>query len=144
MNWKFNEPGEVIFKKDEPIFSFFPINLDYVESFSTEVDKIYFDKDLSKDKSIGSPFFLDEKKDCVRNFKNVGILLSHGYKSAPMEVLSLGEFLNDSGYKVYGVRLLGHGTAPINLKNVSWHDWYDSMQRGYAALSNICEKIIIH
>lgn len=37
-NWKFVEPGEVIFEKDEVMFSFFPINLDYVESFETNVD----------------------------------------------------------------------------------------------------------
>lgn len=37
-NWMFNEPGEVTFMKGEPMFSFFPINLDYVESFETNVD----------------------------------------------------------------------------------------------------------
>jgi hypothetical protein len=39
-NWKFFEPGEVIFEKDEPIFSFFPINLDYIESFDAQIGKI--------------------------------------------------------------------------------------------------------
>ena len=53
------------------------------------------------------------------------------------------KFLNDSGIKTYSVRLKGHGTAPIDLKNYSWFDWYESLQRGYCALSNVCSKIII-
>lgn len=33
MNWKFEEPGEIFFEKDEIMFSFFPIDLNYIESF---------------------------------------------------------------------------------------------------------------
>ncbi len=29
------------------------------------------------------------------------------------------------------------------MKDVTWEDWYTSMQRGYAALQNICAKIVI-
>jgi Family of unknown function (DUF6065) len=47
-NWIFNEPGEVVFEKGEPMFSFFPINLDYVESFSTEVDYIVNDPEFKE------------------------------------------------------------------------------------------------
>lgn len=45
-NWMFNEPGEVVFSKNEPMFSFFPINLDYIESFSTEVAFLEDNHDL--------------------------------------------------------------------------------------------------
>jgi hypothetical protein len=47
-NWMFNEPGEVVFRKGEPMFSFFPINLDYVESFETDVDFIKNDPEFDK------------------------------------------------------------------------------------------------
>ena len=67
----------------------------------------------------------------------------HGYKSAPKEVEELAKFLNGSGIKTYSVRLKGHGTAPIDIKNYSWFDWYESMQRGYCALSNICSQVAI-
>lgn len=43
MNYKFYEPGEVIFEKGTPLFSFFPINLNYIESFNTEIDYIQND-----------------------------------------------------------------------------------------------------
>ena len=33
MNWKFENPGSVTFKKGEPLFSFFPVDLNYIESF---------------------------------------------------------------------------------------------------------------
>jgi hypothetical protein len=35
MNWKFEKPGTVTFKKGEPLFSFFPVDLNYLESFET-------------------------------------------------------------------------------------------------------------
>jgi esterase/lipase/1-acyl-sn-glycerol-3-phosphate acyltransferase len=105
--------------------------------------QIYFDKNFSKDKKVGTPFFFDHKDEENLSSEKIGILICHGYKSAPMEVKALGEFLNKSGYKTYGVRLAGHGTAPINLKETNWLDWYNSAQRGYAALKNICDKIFL-
>ncbi len=103
----------------------------------------YFDKNFSKDKSVGRPFFLSSDVKASKNIKQTGILISHGYKSAPKEVESLAKFLSGFGFNIYAVRLKGHGTAPVNLKDVSWNDWYYSMQRGYAALRNVCNKIII-
>lgn len=113
-----------------------------LEIFETDYS-IYFDEKFSKDKSVGAPFFLDTRTKNSARVNSVGILISHGYKSAPKEVEPLANFLNGFGFKVYATRLKGHGTAPINLKDASWQDWYYSMQRGYAALYNICSKIII-
>jgi esterase/lipase/1-acyl-sn-glycerol-3-phosphate acyltransferase len=113
-----------------------------LEIFNSDYE-IYFDKKFSKPKEIGSPFFLDAKSKDFLKVKKVGILVSHGYKSAPAEVLALGKYFNSLGFKVYGSRLKGHGTSPSNLKDVTWEDWYYGMQRGYAALHNICSKIVI-
>jgi 1-acyl-sn-glycerol-3-phosphate acyltransferase len=113
-----------------------------LESFNTDYD-IYFDEKFSKDKSVGSPFFLDSRCKNSPRISRVGVVITHGYKSAPQEIESLAQFINGFGFKVYGVRLKGHGTAPINMKDVTWEDWYCSVQRGYAALENICSKIIL-
>lgn len=113
-----------------------------LEIFNSDYE-IYFDAKFSKDKSVGSPFFIDSRAKVSSQVRGVGVLVSHGYKSAPKEVEALSQFLNGFGFKVYGTRMKGHGTAPINLKDVTWEDWYCGMQRGYAALQNICSKIVI-
>jgi esterase/lipase len=113
-----------------------------LENFNSDYE-IYFNENFSKDRSVGSPFFLDAEAENFARVGQTGILVSHGYKSAPKEVEPLAKFLNGFGYKIYGTRLKGHGTAPINMKDVSFEGWYEGMQRGYAALRNICAKIVI-
>lgn len=113
-----------------------------LEIFKTDYE-IHFDEKFSKDKSVGSPFFLDSRSKVSPRVRAVGILISHGYKSAPQEVEPLAQFLNGFGFKIYATRLRGHGTAPADLRNVTWEEWYSSFQRGYAALHNICSKIVI-
>ena len=105
--------------------------------------EIYFDKNFSKDKSVGMPFFLNSHIKTSSKIRKIGILICHGYKSSPQEVAALANFFNGFGFKVYVVRLKGHGTSPVNMKDVTWHDWYDSMQRGYAILRSICSKVIV-
>ena len=102
-----------------------------------------FDKNFSKDKSIGAPIFSNIEAKSLKNIQNFGVVLVHGYKSAPKEVEDLAKFLNSHGIMTYSVRLQGHGTAPIDMKNYSWFDWYESVQRGYCALSNICSKVAV-
>lgn len=97
----------------------------------------YYDEELSKPEQIGAPFYLQPGKS------RVGVLLCHGYLSVPQEVRVLGEYLAKFGYTVYGPRLKGHGTSPYNLADVTWNDWYESFNRGYAVLRNACERIII-
>ena len=95
-----------------------------------------YDQNFSKDKIIGSPKFSN-------NTNNLGVLLVHGYKSAPKEVEDLANYLKNLNITTYCVRLDGHGTAPIDLKNKTWFDWYKSVNRGYGVLNNICDKIAI-
>lgn len=117
----------------------------------------YFDEDVSKEKSVGSPFFLNASRPTVcskasspisdieaKSRKDTGVLIIHGYKSAPKEIEALSKYLNDLGFNIYAARMRGHGTAPINMQNVTWEeDWYYSTNRGYAALQNISKKIVI-
>ena len=51
----------------------------------------YYDSELSKDKSIGRPYFLDAGPG------SKGVLLSHGYLGAPEEVRPLAEHLHAAG-----------------------------------------------
>lgn len=91
----------------------------------------------SKPKEIGSPFILYNS-----NF-TTGILFSHGYKSAPAEIESLGRYLHERGYNFYGVRLKGHGTVSEDLRDSTYQQWCDSYERGYAALRQVSSKIIL-
>ena len=107
-----------------------------LDSFQSEYQK-YYDPSKSKPKEIGSPFLLRSSKS------SIGIVLSHGFLSAPEEIRPLAEYLNHLGYTVYGVRLSGHGTSPVNLTTSKWQDWYHSYLQGYAVLKNCCDHIIL-
>ena len=113
-----------------------------LETFNRDYE-INYDKNFSKDKSIGKPFFLDSREKASARVRCSSILLIHGYKSAPKEVEAMANFLNGFGLKVYAVRLRGHGTAPSDMKNITWQDWYDSVQRGYSALKNVSSRVMI-
>ena len=97
----------------------------------------YYDSKLSKNKDLACPLFLDGSN------QNVAILLVHGYQSSPKEVEHLAVYLNKLGFKTYSVRLRGHGTSPINMKDITWQDWQESVQRGYAILRSVCPNIVI-
>jgi len=97
----------------------------------------YFDENFSKNQLVGSP------SSNVSFQSNYAVILVHGYKSAPKEMQDLANFFNDNQISTYNVRLKGHGTAPINLQNCEWIDWYQSLQRGYCALSNKFENLVI-
>lgn len=105
--------------------------------------QIYFDKNFSKNREIGRPYYLPCNIKAAAKIKKIGILICHGYKSSPKEVEALARFFNGFGFKVYAVRLKGHGTSPVNLKDTTWRDWYDSVQRGYAILRTNCSKVIL-
>ena len=106
------------------------------ELFERDYKKYYY-KSQSKPKHIGRPFFLK------RPLSNKGILLVHGYLSAPEEVRELAKYLYKCGYNVYGVRLRGHGTSPEDLATRTWSDWLKSVRRGYVVLTNTVKDMAI-
>ena len=59
------------------------------------------------------------------------VLLVHGFLSTPAEMRSLGDRLHGAGCHVVGIRLKGHGTSPWDLRDRNWHDWAESVARGY-------------
>ena len=90
----------------------------------------------TKPVSVGMPFLLKGRS------KGMGIVLSHGYMAAPLEVRELAQYLNQLGFWVYVPRLKGHGTSPEDLATRSYLDWRASVDHGYAIISNICKHVV--
>jgi len=109
-----------------------------IRNHFVRLDRNLFEKDYeafyregeSKPKNIGAPFFLK------RFFSRKGVILIHGYMAAPEEIRPLADYLYRNGYKVYGVRLRGHGTSPEDLALRNWEKWYDSAGRAYIIMKN--------
>lgn len=99
--------------------------------------KAHFIEGESKPENIGTPFFM------TSIFNRYGVLLVHGYMSAPEEIKLLAEKIFKAGYDVYGVRLRGHGTSPEDLASRRWEDWYESVNRGYVAIKNSSKEFVI-
>jgi alpha-beta hydrolase superfamily lysophospholipase len=51
-----------------------------------------------------------------------GVLLVHGMSDSPYSMRSLGRRLHREGAWVLGLRVPGHGTAPVGLVEVEWED----------------------
>ncbi len=90
----------------------------------------------TKPMSVGMPFLIKGRS------RKLGVILSHGYMAAPLEVRELAEYLGRLGFWVYVPRLKGHGTSPEDLAMRSYLDWRFSVDRGYAIISNICERVV--
>ena len=91
----------------------------------------------SKPREVGAPVLLKGRS------RKLGVVLVHGFMSAPREVAELAEHLNGKGYWVYQVRLKGHGTSPDDLAQRSGADWVESVDLGYALMSAICERVVL-
>jgi len=107
-----------------------------VAEYKRDYDTFYVQGE-SKPLDVGMPFIIKGKS------KNVGILLSHGYMAAPLEVKALAVYLGNMGFWVYVPRLKGHGTSPDDLATRSYQDWMASIDRGYAIISSICQKVVV-
>ncbi len=99
--------------------------------------RTYYIPGETKGLNIGSPFLLEKKHT------KKGVLLIHGYMAAPEEVRALAEYLYGLGLTIYAPRLKGHGTAPEDLAIRSYEDWMESVEKGYAIISSMCERIVV-
>lgn len=97
----------------------------------------FYSVTLSKPKAIGAPFLL------YNPAFTTGVVLSHGYKSSPSEIKELAYYLFERGMNVYGVRLQGHGTVSEDLRDSTWEEWYDSFNRGFAAMRQVSKKLFV-
>lgn len=65
-----------------------------------------------------------------------GVLLLHGMSDSPYSLRALGEALKRLDYRVIGLRLPGHGTAPSGLKYISWGDMAAAVRLGVSHLAS--------
>ena len=91
----------------------------------------------SKPKEIGRPFIL------YNPHNEIGMVMSHGYKSAPKEMEGLAEFIHSLGVNVYCIRMEGHGTVPEDLRGSAFTHWIDSFNRGFAAMRLISHRLYL-
>lgn len=73
-----------------------------------------------------------------------GVLLLHGMSDAPYSLRALGETLQREGYRVVGLRLPGHGTAPSGLRRASARDMAAAVRLGMAHLASTLGEMPIH
>lgn len=103
-----------------------------------EVDyQRFFQSGVSKEQEVGRPFLLRGSS------RKLGIILVHGFLAAPREMIELANYLHQRGWWVYVLRVKGHGTSPADLAHRKGSDWRNSVDVGYAALSTLCDKVII-
>jgi esterase/lipase/1-acyl-sn-glycerol-3-phosphate acyltransferase len=106
------------------------------EDFTADYEA-YFAAGESKPREVGSPRLIKGKS------RELGVLLVHGFLAAPQEVMELAEYLGSKGLWVYVPRLKGHGTSPPDLASRTYPDWVESVDEGYAVMSNICRRVIV-
>jgi esterase/lipase len=75
--------------------------------------------------------------------RRLGVVLVHGLLASPAELRSFGDTLRKHGYPVIGVRLMGHGTSPWDLRDRTWQDWMTSVRRAYQILSPFVDEICL-
>jgi esterase/lipase/1-acyl-sn-glycerol-3-phosphate acyltransferase len=89
-----------------------------------------------------------QKKSCAPFLlhgatRRLGVVLVHSYLANPDQVRQLAVYLSRRGIWVYVPRLVGHGTTPGDLAERTYDEWLESVEAGYAIISNICEKVIL-
>ncbi len=85
------------------------------------------------------PFFFPGKGTKVK----IGCLVTHGFTGAPKEMRWLGEYLNEQGYTVCGIRLNGHATKPEDMVRTRYQDWLLSVEDGYNLLKSSTEQVFL-
>ena len=85
------------------------------------------------------PFFFPGQGKNART----GCLVTHGFTGVPKEVRWLGEYLNQQGYTVCGIRLNGHATRPEDMIRSRWRDWLLSVEDGYNLLKSCTDRVFL-
>lgn len=102
-----------------------------------EAYQAYYLSGETKGPEIGAPYLLH------RPGGHDAVLLIHGLMAAPHEVREWAENLFANGYSVYAPRLAGHGTSALDLAAHNYGDWVDAVERGYAILAALSERVIV-
>jgi esterase/lipase len=106
-----------------------------VEEYQDDYKQFYIEGE-SKPMNFGMPFLVKGKS------RDIGVVLSHGYMAAPLEVTELARYLGRLGFWVYVPRLKGHATSPEDLATRTYQDWQRSVDQGYAIISSLCRRVV--
>jgi alpha-beta hydrolase superfamily lysophospholipase len=69
---------------------------------------------------------------------SAGIVMLHGMSDSPYSMRSLAEFMHRDGAWVVGLRIPGHGLAPVGLTDVRWQDMAAAVE---LAVAHVREKV---
>ena len=97
----------------------------------------YYVESESKEKFVGMPMLYKARS------RRLGVVLSHGYMAAPLEVQGLARYLKKQGYWVYTPRLKGHGTSPEDLAQRNYQEWLAAVEEGYILMQSICRRVVL-
>jgi len=86
----------------------------------------------------------DPSSDPSAGARAGGVLLLHGMSDGPYSLRALGEALAARGYRVLGLRMPGHGTAPAGLLGVTWEDMAGVTRLGMAHLDRALAGRPVH
>ncbi|NOQ77002.1 MAG: alpha/beta hydrolase [Methylococcaceae bacterium] len=78
-----------------------------------------------------------------KNPNGFGVLLIHGLLASPAELRDYADYLAKLGYTVLGIRLKGHGTSPYALRDLSFEQWFQSVNKGFNILKSHCNKLFV-
>ena len=106
------------------------------DEFENDYNK-FKDFPSAKSKDIGIPRYYNNTDS------DICVITVHGFSSSPKEVQQMSEFIHNKGINVYSPRLKGHGTAPEDLKDTTWKDWYASLSRAITIASLKYKRIYI-
>jgi esterase/lipase/1-acyl-sn-glycerol-3-phosphate acyltransferase len=107
-----------------------------VADFAADYDA-FFAEGESKPREVGAPLLIRGRS------RDLGVVLIHGFLAAPAEVKELADYLGRRGLWVYALRLKGHGTSPADLAARTSQDWIETVDEGYAVMSNICRRVVV-
>lgn len=85
------------------------------------------------------PFFFPGRGDKGR----IGCLVIHGFTGTPKEMRWMGEYLNEQGYTVCGIRLAGHATCMEDMIRARYGDWLLSVEDGYHLLRACTDRVFL-
>ncbi|MCU0560271.1 MAG: alpha/beta fold hydrolase [Desulfobacterales bacterium] len=106
-----------------------------LEEFTRDY-RTHFSEGESRPREVGAPFLVKGRS------RRVGVVLCHGYMAAPLEMKGLADYLGRRGYWVCVPRLPGHGTTPLDLSGRTYEEWIRSVDRGYAVIASLCERVV--
>jgi len=96
-NYKFVKPGRLTIKKDQPLFTFFPIERGYIESFETRETLIYKDKEFYEDYLKYAE--LREYQHSGKETKDAGAYLKGRLYDKEFDILNHTKKLSLPGFK---------------------------------------------